>query len=214
MPSIVMDEGAKDLLLKYRWPGNIRQLKNIAEQISVLEPKRDITPEILNKYLPFHIGDNLPVVIEKKGGGAQSDTSFTAERDMLYKVLFDMKKELSDLKKVVHDLIDTGRGNISVNDVAIVDKLYGDFSSSDLPSSSLPNFTISGSSAVPTHSVGGGHIQDAEEFIEESLSLEDKELEMIKKALEKYNGKRKFAAIELGISERTLYRQIKEHNLE
>lgn len=214
MPSIVMDEGAKDLLLKYRWPGNIRQLKNIAEQISVLEPKRDITPEILNKYLPFHIGDNLPVVIEKKGGGAQSDTSFTAERDMLYKVLFDMKKELSDLKKVVHDLIDTGRGNISVNDVAIVDKLYGDFSSSDLPSSSVPNFTISGSSAVPTHSVSGGHIQDAEEFIEESLSLEDKELEMIKKALEKYNGKRKFAAIELGISERTLYRKIKEHNLE
>ena len=214
MPSIVMDEGAKDLLLKYRWPGNIRQLKNIAEQISVLEPKRDITPEILNKYLPFHIGDNLPVVIEKKGGGAQSDTSFTAERDMLYKVLFDMKKELSDLKKVVHDLIDTGRGNISVNDVAIVDKLYGDFSSSDLPSSSVPNFTISVSSAVPTHSVSGGHIQDAEEFIEESLSLEDKELEMIKKALEKYNGKRKFAAIELGISERTLYRKIKEHNLE
>ena len=125
-----------------------------------------------------------------------------------------MKKELSDLKKVVHDLIDTGRGNISVNDVAIVDKLYGDFSSSDLPSSSVPNFTISVSSAVPTHSVSGGHIQDAEEFIEESLSLEDKELEMIKKALEKYNGKRKFAAIELGISERTLYRKIKEHNLE
>lgn len=214
MPSIVLDEGSKDLLLKYRWPGNIRQLKNIAEQISVLEPQRDITPEILNKYLPFHIGDNLPVVIDKKGGGAQSDTSFTAERDMLYKVLFDMKKELSDLKKVVHDLIDTGRANISVNDVAIVDKLYGDFASSDMPSTSGSNFTISGSSAVSPHSVSGGHIQDAEEFIEESLSLEDKELEMIKKALDKYNGKRKFAAIELGISERTLYRKIKEHNLE
>lgn len=213
MPSIVLDEGAKDLLLKYRWPGNIRQLKNIAEQISVLEPQRDITPEILNKYLPFHIGDNLPALIEKRGGG-QSDSSFTAERDMLYKVLFDMKKELSDLKKVVHDLIGNGRANISVDDVAIVDKLYNDFTSSELSrqNSSPFTFATATSGVAPSHSVG--QIQDAEEFIEESLSLEDKELEMIKKALEKYNGKRKFAAIELGISERTLYRKIKEHNLE
>ncbi len=210
MPSINIDDNAKDLLLKYRWPGNIRQLKNIAEQISVLEAQRDITTEILTKYLPFHIGDNLPVLVDKKGE-SQADSSFVNERDVLYKVLFEMKKEMSDLKKVVHELLENGRVNIGADTSSIVEKLYSDYASEKSDNLSSVQSSFMQSSSLLNK---GFSIQDAEEFVEESLSLEDKELEMIKKALEKYNGKRKLAAVELGISERTLYRKIKEYDLE
>lgn len=213
MPSISLDENAKDLLLKYRWPGNIRQLKNIAEQISVLEPQRDITADIFNKYIPFHVGDNLPVLVGK-AQESKSDSSFSNERDVLYKVLFDMKKEMSDLTKIVHELLENGRAGVAGEKGGLADKFYADYiSPSNESYASVPsNFGFQNQSAAPKK--GGFAIQDAEEFIEESLSLEDKELEMIRKALEKYSGKRKLAAQELGISERTLYRKIKEYGLE
>ena len=209
MPTINLDEKAKDLLLKFRWPGNIRQLKNIAEQISVLEAQRDITIEILTKYLPFHIGDNLPALIDKKASSV-SEESFANERDLLYKVLFEMKKEMSDLKKVVHEMLDRGGVTISDDNGALIDKLYADFAPSNHETSTITY--PAGHTGTSLHK--GVTIQDAEEFVEESLSLGDKELEMIKKALEKYNGKRKLAAVDLGISERTLYRKIKEYDLE
>ena len=209
MPTINLDEKAKDLLLKFRWPGNIRQLKNIAEQISVLEAQRDITIEILTKYLPFHIGDNLPALIDKKASSV-SEESFANERDLLYKVLFEMKKEMSDLKKVVHEMLDRGGVTISDDNGALIDKLYADFAPSNHETSTITY--PAGHTGTSLHK--GVTIQDAEEFVEESLSLGDKELEMIKKALEKYNCKRKLAAVDLGISERTLYRKIKEYDLE
>lgn len=212
MPTISLDDNAKDLLLKYRWPGNIRQLKNIAEQISVLEPQRDITADIFNKYLPFHVGDNLPVLVSK-AQESKGDSSFSNERDVLYKVLFDMKKEMSDLTKIVHELLENGRGGVSSEKGSIADKFYADYisPSDDSFSPTHTNFGFQNQNSVKN---GGFTIQDAEELVEESLSLEDKELEMIRKALEKYSGKRKLAAQELGISERTLYRKIKEYGLE
>jgi len=208
MPAIRLTAEAKDLLLRYRWPGNIRQLKNITEQISVIEQKREIDGEAMGKYLPYHSGDNLPAVIDHKPG---AEADFSNEREILYKVLFDMKKDMNDLKKLVHDMIEDGAAN-PVNPqgehAQIIQKLYQSEEGDFVPTSTnVPPVTFASSD-------DNGAIQDTEEFVEESLSLADKEIEMIKKALDKYNGKRKQAAVELGISERTLYRKIKEYKIE
>jgi transcriptional regulator with PAS, ATPase and Fis domain len=207
MPGIRLDEEGRELLMRYRWPGNIRQLKNITEQISIIEKARDITAEILHNYIPFQIGNNLPAVI---GNTQKQETDFSNEREILYKVLFDMKRDMNDLKKLVLEMIEHGgRMDLHSEDHArIINDLFNNQATDIIntpKTSATPAF-------VPR---GGEHgIEDTEEFIEESLSLENQEVELIRKALDKHHGKRKFAAQELGISERTLYRKIKEHNIE
>lgn len=187
MPPIRLDEDARQLLLSYRWPGNVRELKNITERISVIEESRDITASILRLYLPDLNIEKYPVLVKQD----QEQKIFSSEREILYQVLFDMKKDVNDLKKLVHDIMG---GNVprAVQDEPVTYQ-------------------------HPIHSVRPVEhtIQDAEAVEEdESLSLNEMEKDIIKKALDKHNGRRKNAAAELKISERTLYRKIKEYNLE
>jgi transcriptional regulator with PAS, ATPase and Fis domain len=207
MPAIRLDSEAKNILLNYGWPGNVRQLKNITEQISIIESEREIVALNLRNYLPDYGGIKLPAVIKK-----DEDKSYSSEREILYKVLFDMKNDMNDLKKLVFDLLRRGDIDVSfqeTNSRAIKD-LFRDTAkveNNNQTESESPSAEYSSHKSM-------NNIQDTEEIIEESLSLADKEVEMIKKALEKYNGKRKMAAGELGISERTLYRKIKEYGIE
>ena len=205
MPAIRLTEDAMQALVNYSWPGNVRQLKNITEQISVLEQNREINKEKLLSYLPENSPiEYLPVVLN---GSHSKDRTFGNEREILYQVLFDMKKDMNDLKKLVHDII--GKENVRVSDVEDVSDIY----SPAEPPSSIIQSNIS-SSASPINKMKRDDIQDTEEYVEETLSLEDVEKEMIKKALERHHNKRKYAAKDLKISERTLYRKIKEYGLE
>jgi transcriptional regulator with PAS, ATPase and Fis domain len=206
MPAIRLDHQAREMLLNYYWPGNVRQLKNITEQISVIEQERDVTASILAHYLPDIRTGRLPVPVRAHA----DDKSFTSEREILYKVLFDMKSDMHDLKNLVYDLLTTGDpDNLTESGARAVRNLYNQ--------GSLPKEQFE-----PAQPVKLGYnppresrvIEDTEEVIEESLSLSDREKELIKKALDKNNGKRKLAAAELGISERTLYRKIKEYRLD
>jgi transcriptional regulator with PAS, ATPase and Fis domain len=201
MPPIQLGEEAIRVLSSYRWPGNIRQLKNITEQISVIEQKREISADTLREYLPDYQGVKLPALVKKV-----DQETFSSEREILYKVLFDMKNDMHDLKKLVVDLLDKGYDATTMegDHAEVVQKLY---QSVEPPLENTP------APIIDLNKPENLNIQDTEEVIEESLSLEEKEIEMIKKALEKYHGKRKQAAVELGISERTLYRKIKEYNL-
>jgi transcriptional regulator with PAS, ATPase and Fis domain len=206
MPSIRLSNEAKNILVNYSWPGNVRQLKNITEQISIIEKEREISTDILQTYLPDYTGIKLPAVIRR-----DEDRSFSSEREILYKILFDMKSDMNDLKKLVLDLIKTGEIDVNFheNNSGVIKNLLRDTGHQDRIESVTE--------AHPADFTGvhsRGNIQDTEEIVEESLSLAGKEIEMIKKALEKYNGKRKMAAHELGISERTLYRKIKEYEIE
>ncbi|WP_075601876.1 sigma-54 interaction domain-containing protein [Saccharicrinis aurantiacus] len=209
MPSIKLEKEATELLTGYRWPGNIRQLKNITEQMSVIEGTREINAERIRQYIPYDRGVNLPAVME---GSSSSETSFSNEREILYKVLFDMKKDMGDLKKLVLDLMkQDGSPNLSGEHAQIIQKLYSNQDGEvfqPTAGSNPASVIVDNVHSAPQH-----HIEDTEEFIEESLSLEEKEIELIKKALDKYNGKRKYAAKDLGISERTLYRKIKEYQI-
>ncbi len=205
MPSIRLSNEAKNLLLSYSWPGNVRQLKNITEQISIIESEREISYEVLHTYLPDFTGVKLPAVIKR-----DEDKSFSSEREILYKILFDMKSDMNDLKNLVLDLIKSGDIDLRFheNNSGVIKNLIRDTGRSDAV------VTAGDSQDVDFTHHARAHIQDTEEVVEESLSLTGKEIEMIKKALEKYNGKRKLAAQELGISERTLYRKIKEYEIE
>jgi transcriptional regulator with PAS, ATPase and Fis domain len=208
MPPIKLDDDARVLLSGFPWPGNVRQLKNITEQISIIERNRDINAAILRGYLPTETKSNLPALIHEP-----QEKTFSSEREILYQVLFDMKKDtydirkdMTDLKKLVLDLLNE-RGNNDLTDHApIIRKLYQN--EDGILSEKLAT------SPMQVDHFSKENIMDMEEFVEESLSLEDKEIEMIRKALEKHNGKRKFAAMELGISERTLYRKIKEYGID
>jgi transcriptional regulator with PAS, ATPase and Fis domain len=206
MPAIRLDSEAKNILLNYSWPGNVRQLKNITEQISIIESERDIVAVNLGGYLPDYGRVKLPAIIKK-----DDDKSFSSEREILYKILFDMKSDMNDLKKLVFDLI--RRGEIDVNfhesNSRVIKNLFSEVKEDE----GGHHETGAPAGDFSSHKTMN-NIQDTEEIIEESLSLADKEVEMIKKALEKYNGKRKMAAAELGISERTLYRKIKEYGIE
>ena len=206
MPAIRLDSEAKNLLLNYGWPGNVRQLKNITEQISIIENEREITSNNLRNYLPDYGGIKLPAIIKK-----DEDKSFSSEREILYKILFDMKSDMNDLKKLVFDLI--RRGEIDVTFQETNSRALKNLFREAKEETDTHTETESPSVDFSPHKTLN-NIQDTEEIIEESLSLADKEVEMIKKALEKYNGKRKLAAGELGISERTLYRKIKEYGIE
>ena len=207
MPAIKLDDDARNLLEKYRWPGNVRQLKNITEQISVIENQRLLTADILKQYLPSNAGENLPALVS---GGHEgfSDGNYANEREILYKVLFDMKRDMTDLKKLVLDLVQSdGDINFQGEHAQIIRNLYDEDGEIVKKSSKVSSVTIS-----PRHD--NDEIEDTEEFVEESLSIEEKEKELIEKALEKHGGKRKNAAKELGISERTLYRKIKEYDVD
>ena len=205
MPSIRLSNEAKNLLLSYSWPGNVRQLKNITEQISIIESEREISYEVLHAYLPDYTGVKLPAVIKR-----DDDKSFSSEREILYKILFDMKSDMNDLKNLVLDLIKSGDIDLRFHESnsGVIKNLIRDTGRSDAVVTAADSPDVEFSHHARTH------IQDTEEVVEESLSLSGKEIEMIKKALEKYNGKRKLAAQELGISERTLYRKIKEYDIE
>ncbi len=208
-PNIQLTEDAQQLLASYSWPGNVRQLKNVAEQIAVLEKERVVNASRLRHYLPAGERSSLPVPIGKNSG--QEDFS---ERDLLYKVLFDMKKDMVELKKLVVEIIQNGISNHVFNEHSpYIDQLYKEVDEfpAESPRQVPPTLTIHQPNASRNDEI---HLstQDAEE-VEESLSLVDKESDLIKKALKKHKGKRKAAAQELGISERTLYRKIKDLNL-
>ncbi|MFI0491747.1 sigma 54-interacting transcriptional regulator [Flavobacterium sp.] len=211
MPPIKLDDSAIPLLQKFRWSGNIRQLRNVAEQISVLETNRDISATTLQSYLPAE-GSNLPSVIKNK----KNDSDFNTEREILYKVLFDMKSDLHDLKKLTLELMQNGSSKVQETNSNLIKKIYG--SKED---DSEIDYEEEPRTAVITTQNDENRYENQEdnyqftESIEEEevLRLEQKEVEMIKKSLEKNKGKRKIAADELGISERTLYRKIKQFDL-
>lgn len=204
MPVLQLTEDAVKVLVNYRWKGNVRQLKNVTEQISIIEKNRLIDGPILLKYLPAKLSRDLPVLYKR-----EQDQKDISERDLLYKVLFDMKKDINDLKQVVGKIMQSEdvSHNIQQSNAQMIKDLHQNVEATD----SFPeDFQIH----QPTTEVSTlvEPIQDSV-VIEESLSIQEKEIDLIKKALAKYNGKRKNAAKELGISERTLYRKIKEHNI-
>jgi transcriptional regulator with PAS, ATPase and Fis domain len=203
MPAITLIKDAQEILQNYRWPGNIRQLKNITEQISVIEENREINGDILRKYLPDYYETKLPAVYD-----AVDQKTFASEREILYNILFDMKNDVNDLKKLVYEIMEKGETDVEIqqNNARIIKKLYDSVEPVVKDDKSDKKFDI--------NRVKDENIQDTEEIIEESLSLEDKEKELIMKALNKHNGKRRYAAEELGISERTLYRKIKEYDIQ
>ncbi|WP_299050105.1 sigma-54 dependent transcriptional regulator [uncultured Polaribacter sp.] len=201
MPSIRLDENAVNILLNYSFPGNIRQLKNLAEQISVIEEERTITALKLKQYLPDNNG-NLPAIV----GGNKKENDFSSERDIMYKILFDMRNDINDLKKLTLDLMKNGNvEEVQEEHHRLIEKIYGN---QDAQKTNVEVLNIPQNSSTEKEY---DFIETIEE--DESLSLQDKEIEMIKKSLEKNNNKRKLAAKELGISERTLYRKIKQYDL-
>ncbi len=211
MPPVKLDEDAKGILMDYRWSGNIRQLRNVAEQISVLEKEREINSSLIRSYLPDK-KSQLPALIQNKG----KDSNFGSEREILYKVLFDMKGDLNDLKKLTLDLIKNGKNiDFDEKNQSLIEKIYGEKSTvndkektfSSVPLESETSEIKDDKPLVDKYS----YAETIEE--EEPLSLHEKELEMIKQALIRSKGKRKLAAEELGISERTLYRKIKQFDI-
>ncbi|WP_136668480.1 sigma-54-dependent Fis family transcriptional regulator [Flavobacterium sp. H122] len=214
MPPIKLDEPAVQYLTKYRWSGNIRQLRNAAEQISVLETNRDISAATLQSYLPNE-GTNLPSVINKK-----SESDFSSEREILYKILFDMKSDLNDLKKLTLELMQNGSSKVQEANKGLIQRIYGQkeeekpYFEEETRLSVLPNEESQIEDEFIDEDEDDGNYIFADTVEEEdSLRLDQKEIELIKKALERNKGKRKAAADELGISERTLYRKIKQFDL-
>ena len=206
MPAIKLLPDAIDVLNSYQWPGNIRQLKNLVEQLSVIEQTREIDGMRLHQYLPER-EEQFPTLV----GATESRVD---ERELMYKFLFDMKNDLNDLKKLVVELLNQqGDFHLSTDQAAMVQRMYGDIGTPQEPRlitnipvkpEPTPGYTI----MEPTEDV------ELQEEMQESLSLEDREKELIRKALDKHRGRRKNAAEELGISERTLYRKIKEYDLQ
>lgn len=216
MPAIKLNDDAIEYLIKYRWSGNIRQLRNAAEQISVLETNREISLKTLTSYLPQD-GNHLPSVIKNK----KSESDFSTERDILYKVLFDMKSDLNDLKKLTLELMKNGSTKIQDINPHLIQKVYGtkDDSTTDFEESQAIKQHHSQDETIDQEEFDDDEDNNDYLFAEtveehETLSLEAKEIELIIKSLERNKGKRKAAADELGISERTLYRKIKQYDLQ
>jgi len=219
MPTIKLSEDAKILLTNYYWNGNVRQLKNITEQISVIEQQREINAQILRNYLPKDEMERLPALFSKN---ANEQKSFNSEREILYQVLFDMKKDMIDLKKLVHDIMN-GQQTVNHN----VDNHFQSFLTHNdtIISPNVTNKEFSAENIIRENKTFNNKNENDEDFqiaeeyqeiesTQGAQSLEDMERQMIKKTLDKYRGKRKFAADELKISERTLYRKIKEYGIE
>lgn len=202
MPTIQMTEAAKQKLLTYSWPGNVRQLKNITEQISILESSREITPEILDRYLPVQTQTTLPALTPQQQ--QQSSNSFETEREILYKVLFDMRNDMTDLKKLVNDLMED-------HNIPMTDNQANYLNNTDynmvIDAETIPQ------QGTRARIIEHDHIQDTEEW-EELISLGDVERNHILKALKRFDGNRKQTAEALGISERTIYRKMKEYGLD
>ena len=207
MPTLRLDEAAQELLCQQEWRGNIRQLRNIAEQMSILEKERNLKTETLNHYLPNKVS-KLPATLDDI---KEDSSSFTSEREILYKVLFDMKNDLNDVKKLTLELM-KGESSTDVKEKnqGLIEKIYGE----DDPVQDSNNLDLQSDLNINVNSKDEDSFEYAETIEEEeTLSLHDKEVEMIKQALIRTSGRRKNAAKELGISERTLYRKIKQHNL-
>jgi transcriptional regulator with PAS, ATPase and Fis domain len=205
MPVIRLNGDAEQVLINYYWPGNIRQLKNITEQISIIEKNREINADTLLKYLPQYNSNNVPSVL--KNDSYNNNNAFDNDREIIFKVLRDTRTELSDLKKIVYDLVSASDGktvNISNDGLQLINRGYAD--GNENLNNNSKNLTLH------SGSIQNNNPQVIE--VEETLSLQDKEIDMIKKALRKHKGKRKNAAKELGISERTLYRKINEYAIE
>ena len=202
MPGIVLDEEAQGLMLNYRWPGNVRQLKNITEQISIIEKQRSINAQTLAKYLPQANQSKLPVLLKN-----QDEMMGISERDILYRVLFEMRKDITDLKQLIAEILKDGNISADIQDLKtqFLHNLKAEFSQEFVPETKVqyhePETILTESVQYP-------------DVFEETLSLQEREKHTIMKALEKYPKKRKLAAKELGISERTLYRKILEYDLE
>ncbi|MFV0530266.1 MAG: sigma-54 interaction domain-containing protein [Flavobacteriales bacterium] len=213
MPPIQLDSEATRYLENFRWPGNIRQLRNFVEQISVVEENRTISLEKIHEYLPYE-GNNLPILSKNAQNTSQSKEDFSNERELLYKVLFDMKKDLNDLKSLTLDLMQNrDKFDINEKNEQLIKRVFQDHSSKE----SSPNDFYEVEPHVQhtttsSYNVNNFDYEEAQ-LSEESLSLQEKEEELIKKALQKNNGRRKDAARELGISERTLYRKIKQFGI-
>ncbi len=203
-PAVQLDEEAKNVLVNYTWPGNVRELKNIAEQISVLSQNKNINAAQLKSFLPEHNYSRLPVL--SGGAGVVSQTEFANEREILYKLFFDMKKDVNELKKMFFDLLQNPslaqHAPVFTNDIP---EYHGNAQPvlSQPAQQQQPVFLHSSNNDIHQH-----------EDVEESLSIMDKEKELIIKALKKHKGKRKDASLDLGISERTLYRKLKEYDIE
>ena len=204
MPIVRLTEDAVQVLKAFYWPGNVRQLKNIAEQISIIEQERSVDALTLRKYIP-ESDPMLPTITNHE----QGEANFASEREILYKILFDMKKDMNDLKRLVYDLMQNEpqtSGAVKENSTALVLHDLYNTASNITAGRTTPHSNVT----LPAND----HIQESETVIEESFSIEEKEKELIKKALEKNHNKRKLAAKDLGISERTLYRKLKAYNLE
>ena len=216
MPTIRLEDSAKQLLLRGQWEGNVRQLRNVTEQISVLEKKRVIDAETLRGYLPKSIS-NLPAVIADE----KRKSDFSNEREILYKVLFDMKNDINDLKKLTLELLhNEDSEEVRSENENLIQKIYGEEDKNTHEDYDLEErmeilqIPANSRNEEPVPDVNDDHYSYAEDVEEEeALSLKDRQLELIKKSLERNHGKRKAAAKELGISERTLYRKIKKYNL-
>jgi len=218
MPAISLTQDAIELVMHYEWPGNIRQLKNVVEQLSVIEMQRELNAQQLQEYLPAYAPKitSLPT--------AQQTQDSISERELMYKFLFDMKRDIGELKKLVLEIVKKSGGNIAISSdqIELLNRHYSDQGTSyDMPKLISPivdseDKTLGSDTPFvqPNITVGQDEEYEIHEVIEESLSLESQEKDLIKKALEKHHGKRKYAAQELGISERTLYRKIKEYNLD
>jgi transcriptional regulator with PAS, ATPase and Fis domain len=198
MPVLKLTADAEQVLVSYFWPGNIRQLKNITEQISIIEKTREVNADTLLKYLPQYSSSNVPAVMRHESSNVFDNN----EREVVFKVIRDMRTELNDLKKVVYDLVSAASGSIPHDDVKVISRIYGNGDGDG----------NAGLTIHPSVMPANGSQQTIE--VEETLSLQDKEIDMIRKALRKHKGKRKYAARELGISERTLYRKINEYHIE
>ena len=202
MPAVRLNDEARKLLSAYKWPGNVRQLKNVTEQISIIEQQREVDAECLNRYLPDLNMPNLPAIYQHKGAKLVDEQTFASEREILYKILFDMRNDVNDLKRLVHKLMRDGnqpqttppQTDVRISDLAPLQ--YGQ-----------QNTIIV--QPTPSSLQKSSNVQDTEEFIEESLTLKDREIDHIKQTLDRNNGRRKQAAAELGISERTLYRKLR-----
>lgn len=204
---VQLDEDAKNWLINYPWPGNVRELKNIAEQISVLSEDKHVTGDALRRFIPETLGNRLPMVIPSNGSGSNGSHEFKNEREILYTLFFDMKKDVTELKKMFLEIVQnpalaSTQHSAFLNDLAALK-----------PAEMFSAPAITASQPVVIHNSNGHDDIHHHEEIEESLNIMDKEKELIVKALKKHKGKRKDAASDLGISERTLYRKLKEYDI-
>jgi DNA-binding NtrC family response regulator len=207
---VQLDEEAKNLLINYAWPGNVRELKNIAEQISVLSLDKQISGSQLRKFIPETSNNRLPMVVSSNGSLTGNTNDFANEREILYKLFFDMKKDVTELKKMFVEILQNPSAVAAHHDASFLGDLK-EFKVQDNYQPAISSQPYTNNQPVMIHN-NGEEIQQHEE-VEESLSIMDKEKELIVKALKKHKGKRKDASSDLGISERTLYRKLKEYNI-